>query len=102
MKLYYVYIMSNKYNNVLYIGVTNDIYRRVLEHKEKLIKGFTEKYNIDKLVYYEGFNSIYDALNREKQLKNWHRQWKMNLIASINPEWKDLSDYLQYCHFEFF
>jgi putative endonuclease len=76
----------------LYIGVTNDLNRRVFEHKNSLIDGFTKKYNIKKLVYYETFNNIDEAIRREKQLKNWHRQWKINLIESINKEWKDLAD----------
>ncbi len=91
MKEYYVYILTNQNNNVLYIGVTNNIYRRIKEHKEKIIKGFTAKYNVDKLIYLEITNNIVDALEREKQLKRWHRQWKINLINQQNPNWKDLS-----------
>ena len=91
MDYYYVYIMTNK-SKTLYIGVTNDLNRRVFEHKNSLIDGFTKKYNIKKLVYYETFNNIDEAIRREKQLKNWHRQWKINLIESINKEWKDLAD----------
>ncbi len=91
---YYVYILSSK-TKVLYIGVTNTLERRIYEHKNKLIDGFTKKYNVDKLVYYEMFNNINDAINREKQLKNWHREWKINLIESVNKNWKDLS-----CHSE--
>jgi len=83
--------MTNK-SKTLYIGVTNDLNRRVFEHKNSLIDGFTKKYNIKKLVYYETFNNIDEAIRREKQLKNWHRQWKINLIESINKEWKDLAD----------
>lgn len=89
MKDYYVYIMTNE-SKTLYIGVTNDILRRVYEHKNKLLDGFSKKYNISKLVYFEVFTSIEDAIKREKQLKNWHRQWKINLIESTNKEWKDL------------
>ena len=88
----YIYFLTNHYNNVLYIGVTNDIIRRVIEHKVKINKGFTYKYNCDKLVYYETFNSITDAITREKQLKNWKREWKNELIIGFNPEWKDLSE----------
>jgi putative endonuclease len=88
---YYVYILTNKSNNVLYIGVTNDLIRRIFEHKNKLVEGFTKKYNLRKLVYYEATNDIESAINREKQLKNWHRNWKMNLIDQFNPDWKDLS-----------
>jgi putative endonuclease len=84
--------MSNHYNNVLYIGVTNDIVRRVAEHKANINKGFTYKYNCDKLVYYEIFNLMTDAIAREKQLKNWKREWKNELITGFNPEWKDLSE----------
>ena len=89
---YYLYILTNKSNNVLYIGVTNDLIRRIFEHKNKLVEGFTKKYNLRKLVYYEATNDIEGAINREKQLKNWHRDWKINLIDQFNPDWKDLSD----------
>ena len=82
--------MTNN-SKTLYIGVTNNLVRRVYEHKHKLIDGFTKKYNLTKLVFYEVFNNIEDAIHREKQLKNWHRQWKINLIDSVNKEWKDLS-----------
>jgi putative endonuclease len=91
MKNYYVYIMSNK-SKTIYIGVTNDLARRIYEHKNKMIDGFTKKYNLTMLIYFEVFNSVEDAIRREKQLKNWHRQWKINLIESINKDWKDLSD----------
>ena len=91
-KQYYVYILTNKSNNVLYIGVTNDLIRRIFEHKSKVVEGFTKKYNLWKLVYYEAADNIESAINREKQLKNWHRDWKMNLIDQFNPDWKDLSD----------
>jgi len=90
MKNYYVYIMTNN-SKTLYIGVSNDLNRRVYEHKNKLAEGFTRKYNITKLVYYEVCNNVDDAIKREKQLKNWHRQWKINLIESVNKEWKDLT-----------
>ena len=86
-----VYIMTNYKNTTLYIGVTSNLQRRVWEHKNKVVKGFTEKYNINKLVYYEITDSIESAIIREKQLKNWHRDWKINLIKEINPEFKDLS-----------
>lgn len=75
----------------MYIGVTNNLERRIYEHKNKLIKGFTQKYQLKKLVYLEECNNIASAIAREKQLKNWHRQWKINLIQSANPTWKDLS-----------
>jgi putative endonuclease len=84
--------MSNTYNNVLYVGVTNDLIRRVAEHKAKINKGFTYKYNVDKLVYFEQFNLMTDAIAREKQLKNWKREWKNALINKENAEWSDLSE----------
>lgn len=83
--------MTNK-SKTLYTGVTNDLQRRVYEHKHKLIKGFTSKYNITKLVYYEKYNDINDAIRREKQIKGWSRKKKIELIESVNPEWKDLSE----------
>jgi putative endonuclease len=90
MKSYFVYIITNKENGVLYIGVTNDLHRRIYEHKNKLIKGFSSKYSLDKLVYFEETGDIQSALNREKQLKKWNRSWKIELIERYNPEWKDL------------
>jgi len=87
---YYVYLMTNKNNRVLYTGMTNDLDRRVWEHKEKLTKGFTSRYNIVKLVYYEIFGTAYDAIAREKQIKAGSRQKKRDLIQNANPEWKDL------------
>ena len=91
---YHIYILSNKLNGSIYIGVTNNLSRRVYEHKQKISNGFTKKYNLTKLVYAEEFNSAADAITREKQLKNWHRQWKINLIESINPNWNDLYESL--------
>ncbi len=88
--IYFVYIMTNKHNTVLYTGVTNDIYRRVSEHKEGLTKGFTKKYNVNKLVYVEEFLDPNSAIAREKQIKAGSRQKKIDLIESINPEWNDL------------
>jgi len=88
---YFVYILTNKNNNVMYIGVTNNIVRRMFEHKNKLADGFTKKYNLNKLVYYEVSEDVESAIKREKQIKNWHRDWKMNLINQMNPEWQDLS-----------
>jgi len=87
---YFVYIMSNKPNGVLYIGVTNDLIRRVFEHKQHLAKGFTARYNLDKLVWFEQTEDINSGISKEKQLKNWHRQWKVNLIEQTNPNWQDL------------
>lgn len=93
-KYYYVYIISNVNNKVLYIGVTNNLIRRTYEHKNKLVEGFTKKYNLSKLVYFEQTNDIESAIAREKQLKHWSRCKKNNLINSLNPEWKDLYDHL--------
>ncbi len=87
---YYVYILTNKNNTVLYTGVTNNLKRRVYEHKEKIIKGFTSKYNIDKLIYYEIYDDIENAIKREKQIKDTSRAKKEKLINAMNPEWKDL------------
>ncbi len=86
--------MTNKRNTTLYTGVTNNLAERMYQHKNKLVKGFTSKYNINKLVYYEEFGNAYDAICREKQLKNWHRQWKIDLIEGVNPDWRDLSESL--------
>jgi len=83
--------MTNK-SKTLYTGVSNDLTRRVHEHKHKLIEEFTKKYNIDKLVYFELFNNVNDAIRREKQIKGWLRKKKITLIESINPQWKDLSE----------
>jgi putative endonuclease len=91
MKDYYVYIITNK-SKTLYTGVSNNLTRRVYEHKHKLVEGFTKKYNIGKLVYFEVFNNVDDAIRREKQIKGWLRKKKITLIESINPQWKDLSD----------
>ncbi|MEH2392322.1 MAG: GIY-YIG nuclease family protein [Nostoc sp.] len=87
---YYLYIMTNNYNTVLYTGVTNNLQRRVYEHKEKIIEGFTKKYNITKLVSYEVFEDAYTAISREKQIKAGSRQKKIDLVNNINQEWKDL------------
>ena len=89
-KQYYVYIMTNR-SRTLYVGVTNDLERRVYEHKQKLIPGFTERYNITQLVYYEVTSDIHSALAREKQIKGWLRAKKIALIESVNAEWRDLS-----------
>ena len=92
--MYYVYIMTNKLNSVLYIGVTNDLTRRVYEHKSKVEpNSFTAKYNADKLVYFESTNSIESAIAREKQLKGGSRKKKIDLINSVNPDWNDLYEY---------
>ncbi len=90
-KEYYVYIMTNK-SRTLYTGITNNLMRRVDEHKKKLVAGFTSRYNIQFLVYYESTPSIHEAILREKQIKGWLRVKKIALINSMNPEWKDLSE----------
>jgi len=87
---YYIYIMTNKTNTVLYTGVTSDLKRRVYEHKEKLVDGFTKRYNITKLVYHEVFEDIENAILREKQIKGGSRQKKIELVNSMNKEWQDL------------
>ena len=90
MKTYYVYILASKRNGTLYIGVTNDLIKRVYEHKNNLIEGFTNKYKVHRLVYYETTSEITSALHREKQLKKWKRAWKIELIEKNNPQWKNL------------
>lgn len=90
MKSYYVYILASKKNGILYTGITNDIARRVWEHKEGQVNGFTKKYRVKILVYYEEFESINDALYREKCIKRWKREWKIKLIETVNKKWKDL------------
>lgn len=87
----YVYIMTTRTNSVLYIGVTSNLDKRIIQHKFYLMKGFTDKYNCIKIVYFEEYGDINTAINREKQLKNWHRQWKIKLINKKNPNWIDLS-----------
>ena len=92
MSQYFIYIMTNIGNRVLYTGVTNNLIRRVREHKQKLNDGFTKRYNVTKLVYYEMFDNPHNAIKREKQIKAGSRKKKIELIEKINPEWKDLSD----------
>ena len=91
MRKFYVYIMTNKENKVLYVGTTRDLENRVSEHKLKIIEGFTSKYNINKLIYYEEFELAVDAFAREKQLKKWRRSKKVWLVNTLNLEWIDLS-----------
>ena len=96
MKTYYVYILANKRNRTLYIGITNDLVRRISEHKSGMMEGFTKKYSIDKLVYYESTTDVNEAITREKRLKKWKRQWKIDLIENSNQDWQDLSvDFLE-------
>ena len=90
MNTYYMYILSSK-SRVTYVGVTNDLLRRVWEHKEKKVEGFLKKYNVDRLVYYEETNDIKNAIEREKHIKVWKREWKENLINENNIGWKDLA-----------
>ncbi len=90
MNTYYVYILASKKNGTLYIGVTDNLIRRVYEHKNDIIDGFTKKYHVHKLVYYEQTNDINSAIQREKQLKKWRRQWKIDLIEKNNPNWDDI------------
>jgi putative endonuclease len=89
MKQYYIYILSSK-SKVLYIWVTSDLIKRVYEHKNKFVEWFTNKYSVDRLVYYENYNNVRNALEREKQLKKWKRQFKIDLINNFNPAWQDL------------
>ncbi|HPA25546.1 MAG TPA: GIY-YIG nuclease family protein [bacterium] len=88
---YYVYIITNSYCSTLYIGVTNNLERRIYEHKNKLFDGFSKQYNLNKLVYYEYYPDINYAIQREKQLKNWHHDWKINLVRQNNPNFQDLA-----------
>ena len=90
MNQYYVYMMASKKNGILYVGVTSNLIKRIYEHKENAVKGFTDKYNIHKLVYYEECNDIIEAITRERRIKKWNRKWKTELIEQSNPEWKDL------------
>jgi len=92
--MYYVYIMASKRNGTLYIGVTKNLIKRVYEHKHNMVESFTKKYNVHKLVYYEYTEDVISAIEREKRLKTWQRQWKLRLIEEMNPEWNDLYDEL--------
>ncbi|HYM17759.1 MAG TPA: GIY-YIG nuclease family protein [Micropepsaceae bacterium] len=89
-KTYYVYILASRRNGTLYIGVTNDLIRRVWEHREEMIEGFTRKYGVKMLVHFESFEEIDSAIHREKRLKKWNRNWKLELIEERNPDWRDL------------
>jgi putative endonuclease len=96
MKTYYVYILASKKNGTLYTGMTNDLVRRAYEHKSGIIEGFTKKYSINRLVYFESTEDVNAAILREKRLKKWKRQWKIELIEKSNPNWRDLSnDFIQ-------
>ncbi|MFH1612466.1 MAG: GIY-YIG nuclease family protein [bacterium] len=89
---YYVYLLTNKSNKVMYIGITNNLQQRVYEHKMKMGLGFTEKYNVNKLVYFEETTDVYSAIAREKELKKWRREKKNNLVIAVNSKWKDLNE----------
>ena len=89
---YFVYLMASQKNGTLYVGVTNDLVRRVFEHKNDLVEGFTKRYGVHTLVWFESTSSIEAAIQREKQLKNWKREWKVSLIEQLNPDWNELYD----------
>ena len=90
LRVYYVYILASSIGGTLYIGVTNDLIRRVHEHKTKIVPGFTKKYDVNRVVYFEVFDDIKLAISREKQIKKWNRNWKIRLIEETNPNWHDL------------
>ena len=90
--MYYVYCVTNKANNVMYVGVTNDIKRRMMEHRAELVEGFTKRYHVHKLVYYETFHDVSAAIAREKQLKSWKRDKKNRLVEAVNENWRDLTE----------
>ena len=94
MGQYFVYMLASKKNGTLYIGVTNNLLKRIYEHKNNLVAGFTQKYNVHSLVYYEVYRNILDAIAREKRMKKWKRKWKIELIEQSNPNWEDLYDSL--------
>ena len=89
-KTYYVYLLASRRHGTLYLGVTNDLSRRVWEHKTKAIPGFSARYGVDRLVWYETYDRIHDAIAREKDIKKWRRDWKIRLIEEMNPDWQDL------------
>jgi len=92
MKDYYVYILTNKSDHVMYVGVTNDLYRRLYEHRNDLVDGFTKRYRVHKLVYFEQTGDVHSALAREKEIKGWRRSKKNALVETLNPQWLDLSE----------
>lgn len=94
MNYHYIYILTNQRNGTLYIGVTTDLKRRIWEHKNKQLEGFTKKYGIGTLVYFEVYEDYWEAANREKRMKKWNRDWKIELIEKNNPDWRDLYDEL--------
>ena len=92
MNQYYVYILASKRNGTLYTGVTSDLVKRCYEHKQDMVEGFTKRYQVHTLVYYEVHNDVNEAINREKQIKKWNRSWKIRSIEERNPQWRDLYD----------
>jgi putative endonuclease len=94
-KIFYVYILCNRHRNVLYVGKTNNLKNRIYFHKKRLISGFTKKYNVDQLIYYEEFSTSDEALARESQIKKYRREKKNNLILKLNPDWEDLYNNIQ-------
>jgi putative endonuclease len=91
-KVFYIYFLTNWNNQILYIGVTNNLQRRLFEHRKGIVEGFTKKYNLKKLVYFEQTDDVYSAISREKQLKKWRREKKNDLVESLNPDWCDLAE----------
>lgn len=94
MKQYFVYILASQTAGTLYVGITSDLKKRIWEHKTKAVKGFTEKYDVHKLVYYEVYDDPENAILREKRMKKWNREWKINIFRDRNPDWQDLYDTL--------
>ena len=90
MRTYWVYMLCSKRNGTLYIGVTNDLSRRIFEHRNKLVPGFTSRYDVTRLVWYESYENVNEALQREKSMKRWMRAWKLEAIEKMNPDWRDL------------
>ena len=90
--MYYVYLMASRQHGTLYLGVTNNLVRRVYEHKSKAVRGFTARYNVDRLVWFECYDDPTNAIEREKDIKKWRRNWKIRLIEEVNPQWDDLYD----------
>jgi putative endonuclease len=93
---YYVYLLASDRNGTLYVGVTNDLVRRVYEHKNKLVRGFTSRYGIDRLVWFEVYDDPENAITREKEIKKWRRAWKLRLIEESNPQWLDLYEQISH------
>jgi putative endonuclease len=93
---FYVYILASRYRGTIYVGVSNDIVRRIGEHKSGIVKGFTQRYKVKRLVYFEAYGSILEARARERALKRWRREWKFDLIEKLNPDWRDLSGNLAF------